>query len=119
MKQITVVVDDHPGALAEITRALAVAGINIETLSGELVESSGVITVAVDRYDEALVALRDAGFSAVSEDALVVRLDDSPGALARIAHLLAEAGVNATVGVVAGAIVLAVVTLVQRLRRAA
>ncbi len=40
----------------------------------------------VDRYDEALVALRDAGVPAVSEDAIIIRIADEPGALARLSR---------------------------------
>lgn len=94
MKQITVIVDDHPGILADVSLALAERRINIETLDGESAAHTGVITLTVDRYDEALVALRDAGFQAISEDALVLRLPDEAGALARYSKRFKEAGIN-------------------------
>lgn len=94
MKQITVIVDDHPGILADVSLALAERNINIETLDGESAAHTGVLTLTVDRYDDALVALRDAGFQAISEDALVLRLPDEAGALARYSKGFKEAGIN-------------------------
>ena len=49
---------------------------------------------AIRAEDEALLALRDSGFQAISEDALVVRLRDEPGALAKIAVRFKDADLN-------------------------
>ena len=94
MKQITVVAPDRKGLVSEITKLLGDGGFNIETLNAGRVGSMGVILLSVDRYDEALAALRDAGFPALTEDALVVKVKDEPGALARLSSRLADAGVN-------------------------
>ena len=51
------------------------------------------VILTVDRYDEALAALRDAGVHAVSEDAIIIRIIDEPGALARIARRFHDAGI--------------------------
>jgi hypothetical protein len=94
MRQITVLVDDRPGVLADISSALADRGINIDTLVCDAAEEHGVVSLSVDRYDESLIALRDAGFQAISEDALVLRLPDEPGALAKAAVRFKDAGIN-------------------------
>ena len=86
MKQITIVGESDPGLLARVSEILAARGINIETLDAETVQDHGVMVLTVDRYDEALAALRDAGVHAVSEDAIVIRIVDEPGALARISR---------------------------------
>ena len=86
MKQITVVGESDPGLLARVSETLAAREINIETLDAETVQEHGVVILTVDRYDEALKALRDAGIPAVSEDAIVIRIADEPGALARISQ---------------------------------
>src|SRR5690606_3722146 len=93
MRQITVLLDNHTGALADVTLALAERRINIDAIVCDAVEAHGVIRLSVDRYDDALVALRDAGFQAISEEALVLRLPDQPGALAKVAVLLKNAGI--------------------------
>ena len=94
MKQITIVADDHPGVVADLSEALARRSINIESIDAGGAGPHGVIHLTVDRYDDALVALRDAGFQAISEDALVIRLRDEPGSLARVAARFRDAQLN-------------------------
>ena len=82
------------GVIADISRALADEGINIETISAEGLDEKGVITLTTDSYDEALRVLTDAGFKTVSDDSLVLRLPDEPGSLAKVAERFKDAGVN-------------------------
>ena len=94
MKQITIVAESAPGLLAQASEILAARGINIETLDAGTVEDYGVVILTVDRYDEALAALRDAGLQAVSEDAIIIRIEDEPGALARISRRFHDAKIR-------------------------
>ena len=52
------------------------------------------VVFTVDHYDDALRALHRAGFTAVSEDALLIRLPDEPGALAGVMKRFKEAALN-------------------------
>ena len=94
MKQITIITENERGEVAAITTLLAGLEINIEDIEVEKGKELGVITLAVDKYDEALRALRDAGFQAISQDALVVRLEDKPGALAEVATRFQEKSIG-------------------------
>jgi hypothetical protein len=94
MKQITIVVKDRPGLVADISDLLLAAGVNIDSIVAEQVGGSAAIILTVDRYDAALRALANTPFQAVTEDAILVRLDDRPGMLAQIAHRFKEAGIN-------------------------
>ena len=94
MKRILVVARNEVGVLADITRALADEGINIETISAEALQEKGVITLTTNAYDNALRALTNAGFKTLSDDSLVLRLADEPGALAKVAEQFKSAGVN-------------------------
>ena len=94
MKQITVVGESDPGLLARVSETLAARGINIETLDSQTVEDHGVVIFTVDQYDEALAALRDAGIPAVSEDAIIIRIVDEPGALAKISQRFHDAEIR-------------------------
>jgi len=94
VKQIAVVVQSRPGVLAEMTQALADAGVNIETVDAESADDKGVVVFTVDHYDDALRALHRAGFTAVTEDALLIRLPDEPGALAGVMKRFKEASLN-------------------------
>ena len=94
MKEIVIVTKNRAGLVADISEVLAARGINIETLDAEEVHDMAVVELTVDRYDVALQALRDAGFEAITEDAIVVRLPDEPGALAKVARRFKEANID-------------------------
>lgn len=94
MNRIIIVAKNEVGVLADISQALADAGINIETISADGLEEQGVITLSTDSHDEALRVLMNAGYKAVSDDSLILRLPDEPGALAKVAGRFKEAGVN-------------------------
>jgi len=94
MKQITVLVRNEIGVAAQITSILAERGVNIEAIDIEGMEDRGVVVLTVDHYDEALRTLRDHGFKAITQDTLLIRLEDRPGALAEIAVRLKDAGLD-------------------------
>lgn len=94
VNRIVIMANNEVGVIADITRVLADEGINLETINTETAGNQGAVILTVDRYDRALYALNRAGFKAVGDDALVVRLPDEPGALAGVAGSLKEAGVN-------------------------
>lgn len=97
MKQLTVITSNEPGNLADITSALAGEEINVENIEADGHGRRGVVvlTVALDVYDLALRTLREnTSCQVFTEDALVVRVEDRPGALAEIATRFKEASVN-------------------------
>src|SRR5688572_1496407 len=94
MKLLTVFIPNQPGQLAKISEALAAREINIEDFDVESHGADGMISLTVDKYDEALRALRDAGYQAVTQDTLLIRLEDKPGALAAMAVRLKDAGID-------------------------
>lgn len=95
MKQITIIAENHPGVVAEITEALAAQNINIETLDAESVDEIGIILLTVDRYDDALQVLNQfSHLKAFSEEAILIKLKDHPGALAQIARRFKDADIN-------------------------
>ena len=52
------------------------------------------MVLTTDNSDRALYVLNQAGYKAVGDEVLVLRLKDEPGALARVAESLKQAGVN-------------------------
>ncbi len=94
MKQITVLTRKDTSELSRVASLLGDAGVNIEDLAAENLEETGIIVLTVDQYDLALQALRDAGLRAITQDALVIRIEDKPGALASIAKRLRDAGID-------------------------
>ena len=94
MNRIIVMAKNEVGVIADISRALADNGINIETMSALGLEEKGIITLTTNSYDDALRTLTEAGFKTVSDESLLLRLPDEPGALAKVADRFKEAGVN-------------------------
>lgn len=94
MKQLTVLVANEIGIAAKIASCLAERGVNIEEIDIEGVEDQGIVVLRVDRYDDGLRALSEKGFRVVTQDALLVSLEDKPGALAAIAMRLKDANLD-------------------------
>lgn len=94
VQRIIVMADNEVGVIADITKALADESINVESINAQVIGEQGTIILTTDRYDHALYVLNQAGFKAVSDDALVLHLPDAPGALAGVADRLKRAGVN-------------------------
>ena len=94
MTRIVVIANNEAGVIADIAGALAARNINIETISAEALGEKGAITLTVDDHDSALRALTDAGFKTVSDESLILRLRDEPGALAKLAEKFKQADVN-------------------------
>ena len=94
MERIVIMARNEVGVIADVATALADAGINIESINTERAGEQGIVTLTTDDTDRALHALNDAGFKAATDDSLIFRLPDEPGALARVAERFKEAGVN-------------------------
>jgi hypothetical protein len=95
MKDLTVIMEDQPGKLADLGEATGRAGVNIEGLCAMVGDGKGFIHILVEDGSTARKALEDAGISVADErDAIVVDLHDKPGAMGEIARDLADAGVN-------------------------
>ena len=94
MERIVIMARDEVGVLADITTTLAHANINLESINTQVNGEHGTIILSTDDTDRALIALADAGYSAVTDEAMLIRLKDEPGALARIAQRFSDAGIN-------------------------
>ena len=95
MKDLTVIMDDQPGKLADLGEATGRAGVNIEGLCAMVGGGKGFIHLLVEDAGTARGALDAAGIGVADErEAIVVDLHDKPGAMGEIARDLAEAGVN-------------------------
>ncbi len=82
------------GLIADITAVLADAKVNIVNIKTSGLKDRGAIIVTTPSYDEALMALSAAGFKAVSEDTVIVKLDNVPGAVAKVSGKLKDAGID-------------------------
>src|SRR6478752_2702463 len=95
MKDLTVIMEDRPGKLAELGEATGRAGINIEGLCAMVGDGKGFIHILVEDGSAARKALEGVGISVADErEAVIVDLHNKPGAMGEITRDLAEAGVN-------------------------
>ncbi len=95
MKDLTVLLEDHPGKLADLGEATGKAGVNIEGICGVRTDGRGAIHMLVTDAQAARNALTDRGIEVSEErDVLLIELEDRPGTLGKIARQLANADVN-------------------------
>ncbi|MBI3030211.1 MAG: ACT domain-containing protein [Candidatus Rokubacteria bacterium] len=92
--QLTLTLESKPGVLAKISQALAGAGVNISAICAAEAAGRGKIRMVVSDPGRAKEALKAAKLRCSEEPALVLTLEDRPGALARVAEKLAAAKVN-------------------------
>ncbi len=96
MKTLTIVLEAPEGSLAKISGLLGDAGINIVDIDAGEVENTGImhVTVDSDEFENAHNLLREAGYQVMPQEVLLVRVEDKPGELAKLAVRLTEAKVN-------------------------
>jgi hypothetical protein len=92
--QLAVFLANRPGAPARVCDALAPAGINIYALATSDTVDHTVVRMVVSDPTKALMLLGEAGVLALETDVLTIETANQPGILAKIAELLAAAGVN-------------------------
>jgi hypothetical protein len=95
---ISVLMENRAGTLAEIAEALGKAGINIEGMCGFVSAGQGVGHLLVDDPAAARRALSGVCEVGEEREVLVVGIEDRPGALGDLARRLADAGVNVEIG---------------------
>ncbi len=93
-KQFTIAVDNRPGAVAEITRTIGNAKVNILALMGTVQGTSGAVQLVVDDARRAKKALDEAKLSYMETTAEEYELPNKPGAMAQFLDKLAAKGVN-------------------------
>ena len=94
MKVLTIIQENHPGLLAEVTSVLERAKIEILDFSGQVVGDTAVISLQLRPYRTAFRLLSNAGYRVISHENLLVRLEKQPGALAALSRRLADAQVD-------------------------
>src|SRR5690348_7420111 len=84
----------HPGELARLTRVLADAGVNLQTVAGVDTGQVSAVELLTDDLKAAQQALNAAHLSSALVPVAVTWLPNRPGSLARACEALAAAGIN-------------------------
>lgn len=94
-KDLTVVLVNRPGTLADAAEALGRAGINIDGVCGFPSGSEGIMHVLVEDASGARDALTAAGMEVRNErDVVVASVEDRPGTGGELLRRVADAGAN-------------------------
>jgi len=93
-RQFVVQLDNRPGELAHLARALATRGINITQISCAGTGTIACAFMTTTDESETRNVLRGLGHDFVEGATVVVDVRDEPGGLADVAERLAAAGVN-------------------------
>ena len=94
IKQLTIAVENRPGAVAEIARVLGNAKVNVLSLMGTAQGTSGTIQLVAEDARRAKKALNEAKISYQETAAEGCELSNKAGALAQCLEKLATKGVN-------------------------
>ena len=94
VKQISVFLENKPGALRDMTRVLAEHEIDMRAFSLAEASDFGIARVIVDDIYKTTTVLRDAGFIHSVSPVLAVALPDTPGGLNAILDCLSGAAIN-------------------------
>jgi hypothetical protein len=88
LAQLSVSLENQTGRLAEMTDTLAAAGINLRALTLSDTSEFLILRLIVDDTAKALKVLKAANFTAKMTEVVAVEVNDQPGALAQVLHVL-------------------------------
>jgi len=94
VKQLSVFIENREGRLEQVTGILSEEQINILALSMADTLEFGILRMIVDQPEKAMEVLKKNGFSARITEVIAVRMENKPGQLHRITHILHGAGIN-------------------------
>ena len=92
--QLSVMVENKRGALAEICTKLAEKAVNISGLMVPEQPGRAPVRLVVNHLDTAKKVFDQLGLKYTEEQVLDVRVSDKPGALGKITRKLADSGVD-------------------------
>ncbi|MCL2654281.1 MAG: amino acid-binding protein [Coriobacteriia bacterium] len=93
-QQLSIFLENAPGRLAALSRALGEGGFNMYALSLADTSDYGVARIFVDRPASAKDYLEQQGFSGTLTEVCAVEIPDEPGSLGRLLELLSDNEVN-------------------------
>jgi hypothetical protein len=95
MKQITILSHNKKNLIADITHRLSAGGVNIDSITARDFGEQAIATLTTEDDGKALTILQTCtDLQAICEDALIVRIEDEVGSLARLARLFMDAQID-------------------------
>ena len=93
-KEFTVLMEDQPGTLGKVCRALGDRGVNILALHSFPIGGTSVVRIIADNHSSAKSVLDSERLPCTEAEVVQVKLAHRPGELARVASRLGEAKIN-------------------------
>ncbi len=93
-EQLSVFLENRAGRLAEVTNALAEAGVNIRALSLADTSDFGILRMIVCDHEKAQAVLKAKGFTLGRTSVVAVEVPDTPGGLDSVLQLVSTHGIN-------------------------
>ena len=94
IKQISVFLENKPGALYGMTGVLARNNVDMRALSLAETKDFGIVRIIVDNVYNATTVLKDAGYIHSVTPVVGVAIPDTPGGLNKVLQVLTDARVN-------------------------
>ncbi len=92
---ISVVLNDQPGALAQVAETMGKAGINIEGYCSFPSAGKSFLHILVNEMEGVQEALGEVGVQVERQrEVFTVDVEDRPGELGKVARFIADSGVN-------------------------
>lgn len=96
LKQLSFILPDKIGLLAEVTAFLTAAKINIEAISAYGMGKNGHYMIITDNHNKAKKVLSQMGAEVKSEDVIAVEVPNKVGQLQQAARKISDAGIDIT-----------------------
>ena len=94
LKQLSVFLENKPGALSAPCRLLAKAKLNIQTFSLADTREFGILRLVVRDWEKARQTLEAGGWAVRLTDVVAVEVPDRPGGLADLLEVFERTGIN-------------------------
>jgi hypothetical protein len=94
LKQLSLFLENKPGALGRPIRLLAKARLNIVTLSIAEANQFGILRLILRDWEKAKKLLEKNDFLVKVTDMVAVEVADEPGGLAKVLDVVEKAGIN-------------------------
>lgn len=93
-KELSIMLENKRGALAELCSALAKVAVNIQALMVPEQPGMAPVRLVVNNLDAARKVLSGLGLKYTEGDVIAVRVSDKPGALGKLTRKLADHNVD-------------------------
>jgi len=94
VEQISIFLENRPGALEGVTKVISDANINIRALSLADTSDFGILRLIVNDVETARRILKEKGYTVKRTEVVAVEVPDRPGGLHSIMAALSNKGIN-------------------------